>query len=181
MIGQHVPASLFREGRAMLAAVLEDLCRCPGVSVVTRLDPVLWRGWPCPENLTVHTARPGTEADDVCSLARGRLHAADCTGVPGHSWHACQWVEEAGGRLLGPSWHDVGLAADKYRLAEHLWRRGVPTPPTNLWAWEAVRLGFPLVVKPRDGRGPRPPSSSTTSTSTWSAPVGLLRKATRGS
>jgi predicted ATP-grasp superfamily ATP-dependent carboligase len=58
-----------------------------------------------------------------------------------------------GGRLLGPSSAAVRLTTDKLRLAEHLRARGVPTPPTVPCTPEAAALGFPLVVKPRDGAG----------------------------
>src|SRR5207249_437180 len=53
------PAScLRREGWAMLDAVLEDLCRCPGVRVVSRLDPALKDAKNWPRNLTIHSGRP---------------------------------------------------------------------------------------------------------------------------
>jgi predicted ATP-grasp superfamily ATP-dependent carboligase len=67
----------------------------------------------------------------------------------------CRWVEEAGGRLLGPSPDALRLTADKVLLSEHLARQGIPTPSSRL-----VRGGetlgecvFPVVYKPRHGAG----------------------------
>jgi predicted ATP-grasp superfamily ATP-dependent carboligase len=56
-------------------------------------------------------------------------------------------VEEAGGRLLGPSAAAVRLTGDKLLLARHLIRRGVPTPPV------LAEPRFPAVWKPRHGAG----------------------------
>jgi predicted ATP-grasp superfamily ATP-dependent carboligase len=67
----------------------------------------------------------------------------------------CRWVEEAGGRLLGPAPDALRLTADKFLLSEHLARHGIPTPASRL-----VRGGealgdcvFPVVYKPRHGAG----------------------------
>src|SRR5207244_6536323 len=46
--------------------------------------------------------------------------------------HRCQWVEESGGRLLGPSPAAVRLTADKYGLSQFFHERRVPTPPCRL-------------------------------------------------
>ena len=146
--------SLRTEGRAMLSAVLEDLCRVPGVEVVTRLDPALADALPRPKNLTIHLAQAGAEEEDLRRLARTSdytlLIAPEFQDLLGER---CQWVEEAGGRLLGPSSEAVRLTADKLRLAHDLRTRGVPTPETVPWSPDAAALGFPLVVKPRDGAG----------------------------
>src|SRR5262249_60505028 len=65
----------------------------------------------------------------------------------------CRWVEEAGGRLLGPSSEAVALTADKLRLGEHLLGHAAPTPPCRLVAPGPSPAGFPLVCKPRHGAG----------------------------
>ncbi|MFN4260451.1 MAG: ATP-grasp domain-containing protein [Gemmataceae bacterium] len=64
----------------------------------------------------------------------------------------CQWIEEAGGRLLGPASAAVRLTADKLALGEYLLRKGIPTP--RGWPLPANNeLPFPLVCKPRAGAG----------------------------
>jgi predicted ATP-grasp superfamily ATP-dependent carboligase len=145
------PASLLREGRAMLSAVLADLGRCPGVEVETLLAPALL-ATPWPPNVTPHAAPLDEEA-----LFRTLAAAADVSLliVPefdGLLAARCRQVEEAGGRLLGPSGAAVRLTADKLALARHLLDRGVPTPPTSLPPLP-LALSFPVVCKPRDGAG----------------------------
>lgn len=67
----------------------------------------------------------------------------------------CQWVEEAGGRLLGPGSGAVARTADKLALAGHLRRCGVPTP--HVWPVsdrpDPPPTIFPAVLKPRHGAG----------------------------
>lgn len=149
-----VPSSLRSEGWAMLSAVLEDLCRCPGVEVFTRIDPELATAKAWPKNLTLQLACPDGEEGDFRQLARKAKYTL-LIAPESHDILAtrCRWVEEVGGCLLGPSSEAVRLTADKLRLAEFLTQKGVPTPPTVPWSPEAAVLGFPLVVKPRDGAG----------------------------
>jgi predicted ATP-grasp superfamily ATP-dependent carboligase len=128
--------SLRAEGRAMLAAVLDDLHRVPGV-----------------EPVTVPSGSYGERA--FRDLARGSdftLVIAPESG--GLLEERCRWVEEVNGRLLGPSSAAVRLTADKAALAEHLRRLGVPTPPcTRLPSGSLLPGSFPAVCKPRDGAG----------------------------
>jgi predicted ATP-grasp superfamily ATP-dependent carboligase len=128
--------SLEIEGRAMLAAVLADLGRVPGV------QPVTLRAGAC----------TGEEA--VVFRERARACAFSLLIAPeqdGLLWRRCRWVEEAGGRLLGPDSDAVALTGDKVALARHLEAAGVPTPvcvPTT-----CTDVPFPVVCKPRDGVG----------------------------
>ena len=69
-----------------------------------------------------------------------------------------QLVETAGRRLLGPSSRLAALAADKQRTAEHLAAAGVPAAvgcsvPWNNFLGAVDWIGFPAVIKPRDGAG----------------------------
>ncbi len=123
--------SLHAEGRAMLAAVLDDFRRVPGVEPVTL---------PADEELAF---RDLARASDATLLI-----APEFDDI---LYHRCRWAEEAGGRLLGPSSAAVRTTADKVFLAELLCRRGVPTPPCLSPSREA--LTFPAVLKPRDGAG----------------------------
>jgi predicted ATP-grasp superfamily ATP-dependent carboligase len=134
--GRPGAAALQAEGRAMLAAVVEDLGRLPGVEAVT-LPP----------------ARPDTEERAFRMLARGAdwslVIAPECDGLLAER---CRWVEEEGGRLLGPSSAAVWLTGDKLELAHHLLARDVPTPPSLSWRG-ASPFAFPVVCKPRCGAG----------------------------
>jgi predicted ATP-grasp superfamily ATP-dependent carboligase len=125
--GAAAGGSLHSEGRAMLAAVLDDLRPIPGAEVMT--PPA------------------GDERAALREAARSSDHvlliAPEFDGLLAER---CHWVEEAGGRLLGPSSAAVRLTSDKLRLSHHLRAAGVPTPPCD-----AVR--FPAVLKPRDGAG----------------------------
>jgi predicted ATP-grasp superfamily ATP-dependent carboligase len=124
--------SLLAEGRAMLDAVAADFAAVPDVMVTTL---------------------PTADEGDFRRLAAN----ADFTLViapesDGILEERCRWVEEAGGRLLGPSPAAVRLTADKLALAERFAQAGVPTPRT--WALGAEPAGLtPAIWKPRDGAG----------------------------
>jgi predicted ATP-grasp superfamily ATP-dependent carboligase len=142
-------ASLAAEGRAMLAAVLDDFRRAPGASVTALLAPAA--AGVAPDGVAAHV----TDADGEGAAFRRLAAAADYTLAIAPEFGGllearCRWAEEAGGRLLGPSAAAVRLAADKAALAVHLRACGVPTPPCVPPA-EARR--FPAVLKPRDGAG----------------------------
>ena len=66
----------------------------------------------------------------------------------------CRVVEEAGGRLLGPSSTAVALTGDKWALSQHFLRHDVPTPPCQLLHDQiSPSIGCALVCKPRHGAG----------------------------
>jgi len=129
--GPALGGALHSEGRAMLAAVLDDFRRIPGVEATT--PPA------------------GEERAALCAAARSSDHvlliAPEFNGLLAER---CRWVEEAGGRLLGPSSAAVRLTADKLRLARRLRAAGVPTPPCTRCPGPER---FPAVLKPRDGAG----------------------------
>jgi predicted ATP-grasp superfamily ATP-dependent carboligase len=149
--------SLHTEGWAMLSAVLEDFGRCPDVEIVTLLDsrlappPGTW-----PSNIVHHPLRSGTEERTF----RAHAAAADYSLVIAPEFddilaQRCRWVEEEGGRLLGPSSAAVRLTSDKLTLACHWRAHGVPTPvvlepPSRT---SPTSLPYPLVLKPRHGAG----------------------------
>ncbi len=143
-------SSLRTEGWAMLAAVLEDFARVPGVRATT----LLHESFPHePAGVAVHRVRTEEEPAAFRELAA----AADYTLViapefDGLLEERCRWVEAAGGRLLGPSVQAVTLTADKLRLAEHLRACRVPTPVCVPLPGPAP-FGFPAVAKPRHGAG----------------------------
>jgi predicted ATP-grasp superfamily ATP-dependent carboligase len=130
----------------MLAAVLEDFARCPGMQVSTLLDyrrrlPRLWSS--C---IAIQRVQPAAEKDAFCALAA----AADWSLVVAPEFDGLlaersRWVEQAGGRLLGSSPKAIHETADKLYLAQLWTLRGVPTPP--------LEQTYPLVCKPRFGAG----------------------------
>lgn len=123
--------SLLREGRAMLDAVVADFRAIPDCTI-----------WTLP-----------TDDKAEFRLLAGR---ADFTLVVAPEFDGiletrCRWVEEAGGRLLGPTSAAVRLTSDKFALNRHFQRHGIPTPRTWLQGDEPDL--FPIVWKPRDGAG----------------------------
>jgi predicted ATP-grasp superfamily ATP-dependent carboligase len=130
--------SLRAEGRAMLSAVTEDLRCVPNVEVVSfptgnGEEEQKFRELAGMADFTLVIA---PELDDIL---------AQC----------CQWVEEAGGRLLGPSSPTVRLTGDKYSLGQLLQGKQIPTPETCLLDANKIDsfVRFPAVLKPRFGAG----------------------------
>ncbi len=153
---QPPPASLLREGRAMVAALAADLVRVAGVVVDVLSDVRLGQA----SNVAgrVHVVdSPDAEA----RLLAERSAEADWTIViapefDGLLFERSRVVERAGGRLLGASSALAGLAADKQATAEFLAARGVSVPHgVALRAGQALpdEFVYPAVLKPRDGAG----------------------------
>jgi tyramine---L-glutamate ligase len=149
--------SLHAEGWAMLSALIEDFSLIPGVEVIwlarneEKLEP--FTGTPIGREkierfITTREKEPYAFRK-LASKADYTLVVAPEFG--GFLHQRCSWVEEVGGRLLGPSSDAVRLTADKYGLANFL-RGQAPNPPCLL-----ARLGcgcsYPAVLKPRDGAG----------------------------
>src|SRR5262245_13757505 len=123
------------EGRAMLSAVIADFGRLDRVEVLT-ID----------NDAEDSFRRIAAKVDYTLVIA---------PELDGILETRCRWVEEAGGRLLGPSSSAVKLAADKWALGE-LWRqRRVPSPPSRLLLPQETPPDtfFPAVCKPRFGAG----------------------------
>ncbi len=127
---------LLAEGWAMFQAVRADFERIGGVHVRTL---------------------PAGSDDELTFLELAG--AADYTLViapecDGELLRRCQMVEKSGGRLLGPNSDAVALTGDKWLTYKHLCQCRVPTPPTRtIGALPDEALGFPRVIKPRDGAG----------------------------
>jgi hypothetical protein len=152
--------SLRAEGKAMLSAVLADLAQVPGIQVETLLNQ---------------------DSKSEEGRFRELATAADYTLVIAPEFDdilatRCRWVEEAGGRLLGPSAEAVKQTADKLLLARHLSDHGIRTPGASSLrvsnpslkrergaattaslahasGSDSRALGFPAVWKPRYGAG----------------------------
>ena len=141
--------SLAREGRAMLAAVLEDLRRCEGVEVVSERAGSVIDGRSIP---SVANASGSSEGSFRAAARRADFALVIAPEFDDILAQRCEWAAQEGCRLLGPSVEAVRLTADKLRLAEHLTAAGVPTIPTVPFtltpAWPP-----PYVCKPRFGAG----------------------------
>jgi predicted ATP-grasp superfamily ATP-dependent carboligase len=129
--------SLRAEGQAMLSAVAEDLSRVPDVEVLSiptgNGEKHRFRELARKADFTLVIA---PELDDILA-------------------QRCQWAEDAGGQLLGPSLSAVRLMADKYYLGQLLQNQQIPTPETCLLTPEKADSlkCFPAVLKPRFGAG----------------------------
>jgi predicted ATP-grasp superfamily ATP-dependent carboligase len=154
-------ASLRTEGWAMLSALVDDLSRIPGIEVISLLDHRQFPTNPGPAFRCV-------DSDTEERLFRELAAKADFTLVIAPEFddilaQRCQWVEESGGRLLGPSLAAVRLTADKYALGQYLHSRQLPTPQSwllgadNIESVNQAKLRIlppcPAVLKPRFGAG----------------------------
>ena len=157
-VGQNwpPPSSLVREGWAMLDALAEDFCNIDGVAVTVLRDV---RSQPLATSTTEQHLVASAEDERDCF---GKLAAAaDWTivvapEIGGALAERCYWVNQAGGRLLGPSARAVEIASDKQQTAEWLAAHAIPTP-------HGIALGphcplpldfrYPAVLKPCDGAG----------------------------
>lgn len=128
---EALPASIRREGKAMHWAVTYDCQRTREIRILS-----------LPE-----TAAEEEPFRDLAAAADWSLIIAPETG--GLLAERCRWVEESGGRLLGPSSAAVELTTDKLAFVSHLERAGIPTPPCV----SRDKVRFPAVWKPRDGAG----------------------------
>jgi predicted ATP-grasp superfamily ATP-dependent carboligase len=150
-------ARLHAEGWAMLAAVVEDFTWCGGVSVATLLDvrllPAARARWGARVNITaIQNAEQAAFRALAAAADWSLVIAPEFDGILAQR---CGWVEEAGGRLLGPSAEALGRTADKLEFSR--WLRevhGIPTPPTlSVPLQSSPSWPFPWVCKPRDGAG----------------------------
>jgi tyramine---L-glutamate ligase len=159
LAGRDVPASLAREGAAMLEALVADLAVVPGHEVVvttdSRFSPRLPGG--------VEVVRMD-EAED--GLGR-RIRDVDAVWPIAPETGGClerlvAGVEAQGKRILGSGADAIRRASDKAALPGLLAETGVPHPPTCVlerrtslarWQGAASRVGYPVVVKPARGAG----------------------------
>ncbi len=151
-----LPASLVREGTAMIGALAADLVRMDGCRVSALREPRV-----------LHLALPGSEVVDVLSKFSHaeefeRLAAeADATILiapefDGILLKAAERVAASGGRLFSPSPEFIRIAANKHRTCEVLAAAGVPTPHGVVVDADKplpADFTYPAVLKPVDGAG----------------------------
>jgi predicted ATP-grasp superfamily ATP-dependent carboligase len=142
-------SSLHVEGLAMLRAVVDDCARLPDTHIMTLLDRSLSLhiGHECRR---ISPEEEETAFRDLAARADWTVVIApECDDILSTR---CQWVDESGGHLLGPSVEAVRLTSDKLALSRLWAQRGITTPPTWKSATDATVPG-PLVCKPRCGAG----------------------------
>lgn len=160
--GAALPASLAREGLAMLRAVVEDLVEVPGVSVVTTVDeriasriaPSIARR--SPRGVELVRVRAPAESrelfDRLVSAADGSLIIAPETD--GALLELTRRAEELGARILGPCSGAIAKASDKLELARCLRELEIPCLPAVEYRRDvAPPFPPPWVLKPRLGAG----------------------------
>ncbi|HLW63983.1 MAG TPA: ATP-grasp domain-containing protein [Gemmataceae bacterium] len=113
--------SLRAEGAAMLAAVVEDFQRVPGVDVVTIRGTRL-ESCPTFKHTDEQAFRTAARQADYSLIIAPEFD--------GMLLDRCRWVLEEGGRLLGPSPDAVALASDKFAMFRWWNVHDVPTPDT---------------------------------------------------
>ncbi|HUF36735.1 MAG TPA: ATP-grasp domain-containing protein [Gemmatimonadales bacterium] len=151
LAGHPLPATVAREGDLMLSALVRDLARLPGTTVVASRDPRL------PPLPRCETVRPLPGEDPFQLYARG-LEGSDA-GWPtapegaGVLERLTRDTEVAGKVLLGCRPEAVHLAASKHATARVLREHGVPAVPTFAWGETPPPLAGRWVVKPDDGAG----------------------------
>lgn len=132
-----LPESIRVEGREMLRCLVEDFGRIPGVEVIT-----------------LENDEPNAFRQQAAAADWSLVIAPEFDGI---LFERCRAVEEAGGRLLGPSCDDVRIAGDKWETYQLFQRYEVPTPHTVM-AEDTAEWRYwptPLVRKPRYGAGSR--------------------------
>lgn len=152
-------ASLWAEGWAMFAAVMDDLQRAGGYEFLAILNAELRNRPVVRAKLATWTrAKVVWVAGNESSVFRALAESADFALVIAPETDRiletrCRWAAESGATLLGPPPNVVAFVSDKLALAKHLATRHVATPPTTLA--ENVLLDFPgpQVIKLRRGAG----------------------------
>jgi predicted ATP-grasp superfamily ATP-dependent carboligase len=162
LAGRDVPASLGREGSAMLTALVADLAALDGHHIVTTMDP----RFPL-------AAPPGVDVVEMTSARPDFLDAllgsVDAAWLVAPETDRClerlaARAERTGIALLGSGSAAIRRASNKAALPRLLARHGVPHPKTRVidpsrqdWKAElkvaARELGYPLVIKPARGAG----------------------------
>ena len=159
LAGRAVPASLAREGAAMRAALVTDLC-AGGHRVVTTADARVRAHMPRGVQVVPLPCGDRARASTLNRLIDG----VDAVWVVAPESNRCleriaARVERRGAMLLGSRADAIGRASDKARLPHVLCDLRIPHPATRplCRVSDAARvardIGYPLVVKPSRGAG----------------------------
>jgi predicted ATP-grasp superfamily ATP-dependent carboligase len=151
-MGAETPPELRTEGWLMLSALVEDFNRVRNVETLTLIERS------CPRRLGRVCRRlgPGEERAGFQEM----VAQADLVMVIAPEFdqilaERSRWVLAAGKLLLGSDVAAIELTSDKWALADHFTKLGVPTPLTRLLRDGNTEGGvsFPAVCKPRRGAG----------------------------
>jgi len=158
LAGQPLPASLAREGGAMLSALIADLAAL-GHRIVATRDSRLTVSAPAGvEMVTLEPAARDAQLDRLIASVDAVWLIAPEAG--GRLERLTARVERRGKAVLGSSAAAVRRAADKACLPRRLERAGVSHPKTCVLTQSdedcenaAAAIGYPLIVKPARGAG----------------------------
>jgi predicted ATP-grasp superfamily ATP-dependent carboligase len=151
-----MPASLAREGTAMIAGLVTDLQRIAGCQVVAFRDPryVQLALGNCEIVEILSRFSHDEEVERVAAEADATvLIAPEFDGI---LLKLARRVVTARGKLLSPSPEFIRIAADKQRTCEVLRDAGVPVPEGRVLESDEPlpsAFSYPAVVKPIDGAG----------------------------
>jgi tyramine---L-glutamate ligase len=162
LAGRDIPASLAREGAAMLTALIADLAAIDGHQIVTTVDPRFSLSVPAGVEVVTMKRTRGAFLDPL-------LSSVDAVWLVAPETDRClerltARAERKGMALLGCGSAAIRRASDKAALPRLLARVGVPHPETRVidpsrenWKVDvkiaARELGYPIVVKPARGAG----------------------------
>jgi predicted ATP-grasp superfamily ATP-dependent carboligase len=157
-LGREFAGTFTREGWAMLSSVVADFAAIDGCEVWTTLDSRFSDRSLAAQRIhriDPTVAEPRVIAELAAAADWSLVIAPETDGI---LFDRVRCVEEAGGRLLGPSSSAVALTADKLECARRLVECGVPAvtgttiQPQAGWR-SRTDLRYPVVLKPRDGAG----------------------------
>jgi predicted ATP-grasp superfamily ATP-dependent carboligase len=151
-----IPASLLREGAAMIGALAADLRRIDGCRVVALRDPRVLQ-LPLAGCEVVDVLGRASQRDEFERLAAESdatiLIAPEFDGI---LLKAAWAVAASGGRLMSPSPEFVRIAGDKQRTCDVLAAAGIPVPHGMKLDGDAplpADFAYPAVLKPIHGAG----------------------------
>jgi tyramine---L-glutamate ligase len=152
-----LPGALTGEAAAILRALLADMRAWGRFPVVTTRDHRLYDMGLVADRVV--ELRPEVYSTALVDLARecgAALVVAPESG--GALERVSTWLADAGVCLLGSLPTAVAVAADKWECYRRFALAGLPAPETvrvapAAAAAAAANLGYPVVVKPRDGAG----------------------------
>ena len=166
LAGRDVPASLAREGSAMLGALITDLAAIRRHRIVTTADKRFpMKASSTPPGVKVVTLSPETsERDAQLDALIDSADAVWCVApeTDGRLEDLAARVERHQTPLLGPGSATIRRVSDKAGFGRLLVGAGIPHPTTHVlgqdqdsdpWTRAAREVGYPVVVKPRRGAG----------------------------
>ncbi|MDA0833971.1 MAG: ATP-grasp domain-containing protein [Planctomycetota bacterium] len=158
---RHPSDSLFREGKAMLSAILADFSRVSDLEIWTTWD----RRWGTPrfDGVNVIPVSGPEEERSAWERLIGDLSDVLVIAPESHGILAAraEFFESRGCRLLGPSAEAIRLCSDKWETFRFLRLLRLPTIETQplsryrLAAFDEMDMNCEngCVLKPRDGAG----------------------------